>query len=91
MADPFLEIIAKAQRPWGGCTDGMNKHGLVASLTFGGREIQGRGFSVILMLRYILETCQRVDDTIKALSRIPIAVSQNVTLLDPLIMPLCSF
>jgi predicted choloylglycine hydrolase len=39
----------------------------------------------------ILETCQRVDDTIKALSRIPIAVSQNVTLLDPLIMPLCSF
>lgn len=76
------EVIAKTQRPWGGLTDGMNEHGLVASLTFGGREVQGRGFSIILMLRYVLETCRRVDEAIKALSRIPIAVSQNVTLLD---------
>lgn len=76
------EVIAKAQRPWGGCTDGMNEHGLVASLTFGGGDVQGQGFSIILMLRYVLETCQRVDEAMKALSRIPIAVSQNVTLLD---------
>lgn len=60
----------------------MNEQGLVASLTFGGREVQGRGFSIILMLRYVLETCQRVEEAIKTLSRIPIAVSQNVTLLD---------
>jgi predicted choloylglycine hydrolase len=55
---------------------------LVARLTFGGREIQDRGFSIIPMLRFVLETCQRIDEAIKALSRIPIAVSQNVTLLD---------
>jgi predicted choloylglycine hydrolase len=34
------------------------------------------------MLRYVLETCSRVDQAIAALSRIPVALSQNVTLLD---------
>jgi len=76
------EVIAKAQRPWGGCIDGMNEDGLAASLTFVGDEAQGRGFSVILMLRYALETCHGVDQAIAALSRVPIAMSHNVTLLD---------
>ncbi|MGH6883548.1 C45 family autoproteolytic acyltransferase/hydolase [Hypericibacter sp.] len=76
------EVIAKAQRPWGGCLDGMNADGLVASLTFGGSPAQGRGFSIILMLRYALETCAGVDEAVAALSRIPVAMSQNVILLD---------
>jgi predicted choloylglycine hydrolase len=75
-------VIAKAQRPWGGCLDGMNEEGLVASLTAGGGHAQGLGFSVILLLRYVLETCSDVDQAIAALDRIPIALSQNVTLLD---------
>ncbi|MGA7809347.1 C45 family autoproteolytic acyltransferase/hydolase [Bradyrhizobium sp.] len=75
-------VIAKAQRPWGGCLDGMNEDGLVASLTFGGSQAQGLGFSVILLLRYVLETCTVVDQAIAALCRIPIALSQNVTVLD---------
>jgi len=76
------EVIAKAQRPWGGCLDGMNADGLVASMTFGGSRAQGRGFSIILMLRYVLETCRRVEEAVAALSRIPIAMAHNVTLLD---------
>jgi predicted choloylglycine hydrolase len=76
------EVIAKAQRPWGGCLDGMNEDGLVASLTAGGSASRGRGFSIILMLRYVLETCRRVDEAIATLRRIPVALSQNVTLLD---------
>lgn len=75
-------VIAKAQRPWGGCLDGMNEDGLVASLTFGGSRATGRGFSIILMLRYALETCRTVEEAIAALSRIPVAMSHNVTLLD---------
>src|SRR5262249_29014819 len=35
------EVIAKAQRPWGGCLDGMNDDGLVASLTAGGSSARG--------------------------------------------------
>jgi predicted choloylglycine hydrolase len=75
-------VIAKAQRPWGGCLDGMNEDGLAASCTFGGSPAMGCGFSVILMLRYVLETCSRVDEAVAALSRIPIAQSHNITLLD---------
>ena len=76
------EVIAKAQRPWGGCLDGMNADGLVASLTFGGGQDQGEGFSIILILRYVLEICRRVDEATAALCRIPVALTQNVTLLD---------
>jgi predicted choloylglycine hydrolase len=76
------EVIAKAQRPWGGCLDGMNADGLVASATFGGSSAQGLGFAIILMLRYVFETCTRVEEGVKALCRIPVALSQNVTLLD---------
>jgi len=76
------KVIAKAQRPWGGCLDGINEDGLVASCAFGGNPTIGLGFSIILMLRYVLETCTRVDQATAALSRIPIAQSHNVTLLD---------
>ena len=75
-------VIAKAQRPWGGCLDGMNEDGLVASMTFGGSRARGRGFSIILMLRYVLETCRTVDEAVVALCRIPVAMSHNVILLD---------
>ncbi len=75
-------VIAKAQRPWGGCTDGMNEDGLVASLTFGGSRAQGPGFSIILLLRYVLETCGCVDDAVAVLCRVPVAQSQNVTVVD---------
>jgi predicted choloylglycine hydrolase len=77
-----LKVVGKAQRPWGGLLDGMNQDGLVASVTFGGARAAGRGFAVILMLRYVLETCRRVDEATAALIRIPIAMSHNVTLLD---------
>jgi len=76
------KVIAKAQRPWGGCLDGMNEDGLVVSCAFGGSPAIGLGFSIILMLRYVLETSTRIDEAIAALSRIPIAQSHNVTLLD---------
>ncbi len=75
-------VIAKAQRPWGGCLDGMNDDGLVASLTHGGGSQHGLGFSIILMLRYVLETCRSVREATGALCRIPVAQSQNVMLLD---------
>jgi len=76
------EVISKAQRPWGGCLDGMNDRGLVASATFGGSHAKGLGFSVLLMLRYVLEICDSVEAGVETLRRIPIALSQNVTLLD---------
>jgi predicted choloylglycine hydrolase len=75
-------VIAKAQRPWGGCLDGMNESGLVASLTYGGGVGSGLGFFIILMIRYVLETCRFVGEAVAALCRIPVAQSQNVVLPD---------
>lgn len=77
-----IAVIGSAQRPWGGLLDGMNAHGLVASLTAGGSAARGAGFAIILVLRYVLQTCRTVAEGIAAFRRIPIAQSQNVTLLD---------
>jgi predicted choloylglycine hydrolase len=60
----------------------MNADGLVASLTFGGSQVQGLGFSIILVVRYILETCRIVSETVATLCHIPVTLSQNVTALD---------
>lgn len=73
--------IVMADAAWG-CLDGMNEAGLVASLTFGGRPAQGIGFPVLLVLRYLLETCESVEAAAAVLARVPVTMAQNVTLLD---------
>jgi predicted choloylglycine hydrolase len=74
-------VIAMGAAAWG-CLDGMNSSGLVASLTFGGGQAYGLGFTVSLLLRYVLETCRSFGEAAAALCRIPVAQSQNVMLLD---------
>jgi len=74
-------VIGMGESAWG-CLDGMNGDGLVASLTFGGSRAYIRGFGMSLVLRYVLETCRTIADATTALGRIPVAQSQNVTLLD---------
>ena len=47
-------VIAMGQRPWGGCLDGMNDDGLVASCTLGGIARRGpaeRGIIEIVPIR----------------------------------------
>lgn len=75
-------VIGMVQRPWGGCLDGMNEDGLVASCTLGGIARRGEGFAIIQMLRYVLETCGSVREGVAALSRLPAVQLHNVTLLD---------
>lgn len=75
-------VIAMVQRPWGGCLDGMNEDGLVASCTLGGIRRRGRGFAIIMVLRYLLETCRSVREATAVLCRLPVTQLHNVTLLD---------
>jgi len=75
------QVIGMGQAAWG-CLDGMNADGLVASLTFGGGQAYERGFSISLLVRYVLETCTTVSEAACALCRIPVAQSQNVSLVD---------
>lgn len=74
-------VIGMADQLWG-LLDGVNDRGLAASFTFGGRRCAGRGFSIPIVIRYILETCTSVEEGIAALARIPVQAAYNVTLVD---------
>ena len=76
-----VRVIAQADGLWG-ALDGMNEHGLVVSLAFGGRRVIGDGFGIPLVLRYILEFCRNVDEAAEALRRIPSHMAYNVLALD---------
>ena len=74
-------VIAVGDCMWG-VLDGINDAGLAVSLSFGGRRAVGDGFGVPLLLRYVLEFCDTVDEAAGALARIPTHMSYNVTVLD---------
>jgi len=78
----FLRPVIGMQDLGWGLLDGMNDAGLAVSLTFGGRFVHGPGFTILIVLRYLLETCETVDQAIAKLRSIPIGVPQNVTLVD---------
>ncbi|MFF4713415.1 C45 family autoproteolytic acyltransferase/hydrolase [Streptomyces eurythermus] len=78
----FLRPVIGMQEAGWGLLDGMNDAGLAVSLTFGGRYVHGPGFALPMVLRYLLETCRTVDEALAGLRAIPIAIPQNVTLVD---------
>ena len=65
-----------------GVLDGINEHGLCASLTFGGSRKVGDGFGIPIILRYILETCESAKQARQALIRIPTHMAYNVSVVD---------
>jgi predicted choloylglycine hydrolase len=74
-------VIGMSDQLWG-LLDGVNDAGLAAAFTFGGRRDVGPGFGIPLVLRYLLETCDTVDQARDALARIPVHLAYNVALLD---------
>ena len=65
-----------------GLLDGVNDAGIAVSLTFGGRPNVGTGFGIPIVLRYVLQTSDTIDAAVDALTRIPVHMSYNVTVLD---------
>ena len=74
-------VIAMTDCLWG-VLDGMNEAGLAVSLAFGGRQVVGTGFGIPLVLRYILELCDRASDAAAVLRRVPVHMAYNVTVVD---------
>ena len=60
----------------------MNDRGLAVSLTFGGLPGTGDGFAIPLVVRYLLEVCDTVDEARRVIDRIPVAASYNLTMTD---------
>lgn len=75
-------VIGMLDCAWG-LLDGINSDGLIASLTFGGKKEVGEGFGAPLILRYILETSNNVEDAKARIGQIPCHMAYNITLLDP--------
>ena len=74
-------VIGTSDQLWG-LLDGINDAGLAASFTFGGRRTIGRGFSMPIVIRYVLEICNTVDEAVSVLPGLPVQAAYNVTLLD---------
>ncbi len=77
-----VKTIAQSDCLWG-VLDGMNEHGLVVSLAFGGRRAVGDGFGIPLVLRYILEFATNVEEAREVLERTPSHMAYNVMAIDP--------
>ena len=65
-----------------GLLNGVNDAGLAVSLTFGGRPQVGEGFGIPLVIRYVLQVCETVEEAVQALTPVPVHMSYNVTALD---------
>lgn len=65
--------------------DGMNEHGLVASLTGAGIfnvPLTKRGVVIWVAIRSILDSCRSVKEALKHLQKIPVGDFDNLILLD---------
>jgi predicted choloylglycine hydrolase len=75
-------VLAMVDCLWG-VLDGINDAGLAVSLTFGGRKAVGDGFGIPIVLRYILEFCETVEQVGEVMCRVPVHMAYNVTAVDP--------
>lgn len=75
------KVIAMTDCAWG-VLDGINEDGLAVSIAYGGRLVEGDGFAVTLVLRYILETCSSVDEAVAVLKRVPVNLDYNIVIMD---------
>jgi predicted choloylglycine hydrolase len=74
-------VMGMTEFLWG-LSDGVNDAGLAVALAYGGRSETGTGFGITTILRYVLETCDTVDEAIKVLRRVPSHMAYNLVLAD---------
>jgi len=74
-------VMGMVEFLWG-LSDGINETGLSIALAYGGRAESGEGFGITTILRYVLETCDTVDEALTVLHRVPSHMAYNVVLAD---------
>lgn len=74
-------VMGMVEFLWG-LSDGINDAGLSIALAYGGRSQTATGFGVTTIVRYLLETCDTVDQAIAALKRVPSHMAYNLVLAD---------
>lgn len=76
-------VMGMVEFLWG-LSDGINDAGLSVALAYGGRRETGVGFGITTILRYVLETCDTVEDAILRLRKVPSHMAYNLVLADKL-------
>ncbi|SMY06999.1 C45 family autoproteolytic acyltransferase/hydolase [Flavimaricola marinus] len=74
-------VMGMVEFLWG-LSDGINDAGLCVALAYGGRSETGVGFGITTILRYVLETCDTVEEALVALARVPSHMAYNLVLAD---------
>ncbi len=74
-------VMGMVEFLWG-LSDGINDAGLSIALAYGGRSESGTGFGITTILRYVLETCDTVDQALVVLKRVPSHMAYNLVLAD---------
>lgn len=74
-------VMGMVEFLWG-LSDGINAAGLSIALAYGGRQETARGFGITTILRYVLETCDTVEEALRVLQRVPSHMPYNVVLAD---------
>ena len=74
-------VMGMVEFLWG-LSDGINDAGLSIALAYGGRTRTGRGFGITTILRYVMETCETVDQALAVLDRVPSHMAYNVVIAD---------
>ena len=75
------KVIATSDCLWG-ALDGMNDDGISISINYGGRLVEGKGFGITIVVRYILETCSTVEEAINVFKRVPVHLDYNIAIVD---------
>ena len=75
------KVMGMAEFLWG-LSDGINDAGLSIALAYGGRQVTGTGFGITTILRYVLETCNTVNEALGVLRRVPSHMPYNVIVAD---------
>jgi len=75
------KVIGMGDCLWG-LLDGMNDSGLAVSLAYGGLPGSKPGFAIPIVVRYLLEVADDVEQACEILKRLPISMSYNLTMVD---------
>lgn len=74
-------VMGMVEFLWG-LSDGINAAGLSVVLAYGGRQETGAGFGITTILRYVLETCDTVDQALRVFQRVPSHMPYNIIVAD---------
>jgi predicted choloylglycine hydrolase len=74
-------LMGMVESLWG-LSDEINDAGPSIARAYGGRTETGKGFGITTILRYVLATCDTVDQAFAALDRVPSHMAYNVVTAD---------